>query len=64
MTEKRFNDALNAGRDEPYTLEQFRMLLTEHPRTWRVTSWKLGCLSMMVMMGMQIILQRRSSLKA
>ena len=31
MTEKRFNDALNAGRDEPYTLEQFRMLLTEHP---------------------------------
>jgi hypothetical protein len=30
MAEKRFNDVLKAGRDEPYTLEQFRMLLTEH----------------------------------
>jgi hypothetical protein len=31
MIEKHFSDMLKAGRDEPYTLEQFRMLLTEHP---------------------------------
>src|SRR6266550_1101638 len=31
MIEEHFSDMLKAGRDEPYTLEQFRMLLTEHP---------------------------------
>jgi hypothetical protein len=31
MIEKHFSDMLKAGRDQPYTLEQFRMLLTEHP---------------------------------